>query len=91
MTGDLAAAVRLPAVACHVALLAGWYVLAAGVFRSPRLGSVWSPRRGAADRAAGRGADDHRPAVPHVLVLGAGVRVAGVETDEPRGGSGPGR
>lgn len=38
VTGDLAAAVRMPAVACHAALLAGWYVLAAGVFRSPWLG-----------------------------------------------------
>lgn len=38
VTGDLAAAVRFPALVCHVALLAGWYVLAAGVFRSPRLG-----------------------------------------------------
>jgi 4-amino-4-deoxy-L-arabinose transferase-like glycosyltransferase len=38
LTGDLAAAVRTPAVLCHLALLAGWYVLAAGVFRSPRLG-----------------------------------------------------
>lgn len=37
-TGDLAAAVRTPAVLCHVAILAGWYVLAAGVFRSPRVG-----------------------------------------------------
>ncbi len=38
LTGDLAAAVRLPAVVCHVGILTGWYVLAAGVFRSPRLG-----------------------------------------------------
>ncbi|MBA4067702.1 MAG: hypothetical protein C0501_29155 [Isosphaera sp.] len=38
VTGDLGAAVRTPAVVCHAALLAGWYVLAAGVFRSPRLG-----------------------------------------------------
>ena len=38
LTGDLAGAVRLPAVVFHVALLAGWYTLAAGVFRSPRLG-----------------------------------------------------
>jgi hypothetical protein len=38
LTGDLAAAVRLPAAFFHVALLAGWYALAAGVFRSPRLG-----------------------------------------------------
>ena len=36
--GDLAAAVRLPAVVCHTALLAGSYLLATGVFRSPRLG-----------------------------------------------------
>src|SRR5439155_4164598 len=38
LTGDLAAAVRFPALLCHAAFLAGWYVLAAGVFRSPRLG-----------------------------------------------------
>ena len=38
LTGDLAAAVRFPAAVFHVALLAGWYVLAAGVFRAPRLG-----------------------------------------------------
>jgi 4-amino-4-deoxy-L-arabinose transferase-like glycosyltransferase len=38
LTGSLAAAVRLPAVVCHGAILVGWYVLAAGVFRSPRLG-----------------------------------------------------
>lgn len=38
VTGDLAAAVRTPAVLCHVALLAGMYVLAAGVWRSPRAG-----------------------------------------------------
>ena len=30
LTGDLAGAVRLPAVVFHVALLAGWYTLAAG-------------------------------------------------------------
>jgi 4-amino-4-deoxy-L-arabinose transferase-like glycosyltransferase len=40
LTGDLAAAVRLPAALCHAAFLAGWYVLAAGCFRSPRLGLV---------------------------------------------------
>jgi Dolichyl-phosphate-mannose-protein mannosyltransferase len=38
LTGDLAAAVRFPAALCHAATLAGWYVLAAGVFRSPRAG-----------------------------------------------------
>src|SRR5262249_43063046 len=38
VTGDLAAAVRFPAVVCHAALLAGWYVLAAGVFPAPRAG-----------------------------------------------------
>jgi 4-amino-4-deoxy-L-arabinose transferase-like glycosyltransferase len=38
LTGDLAAAVRLPAVLCHAATLVAWYVLTAGVFRSPRLG-----------------------------------------------------
>ncbi|MBA4191042.1 MAG: hypothetical protein C0467_23905 [Planctomycetaceae bacterium] len=38
LTGDLAAAVRLPAVACHVGVLVGWYTLAARVFRSPQLG-----------------------------------------------------
>jgi len=38
LTGDLALAVRFPAVLCHVGILAGWYVLAAGVFRSPWLG-----------------------------------------------------
>src|SRR6478736_3752570 len=38
LTGSLAAAVRFPAVACHLSLLTGWYVLAAGMFRSPRLG-----------------------------------------------------
>jgi len=37
-TGGFAAAVRLPAAVCHAATLAGWYVLAAGVFRSSRLG-----------------------------------------------------
>ena len=31
-------AVRLPALFCHAALLAGWYVLASGVLRSPRAG-----------------------------------------------------
>src|SRR5207247_9169241 len=30
--------VRRPAVPCHAALLAGWYVLTAGVLRSPRAG-----------------------------------------------------
>ncbi len=38
VTGDLGAAVRLPAVLCHCAILAGSYVLAAGVFRSPQAG-----------------------------------------------------
>src|SRR5205823_12071711 len=38
LTGSLAAAVRLPALLCHAATMAAWYVLAAGVFRSPRLG-----------------------------------------------------
>jgi 4-amino-4-deoxy-L-arabinose transferase-like glycosyltransferase len=38
VTGDLGAAVRLPAVLCHGAFLAGSYVLAAGVFRSPQAG-----------------------------------------------------
>lgn len=38
LTGNLAAAVRLPAVLCHGAILAGLYVLTTGVFRSPRLG-----------------------------------------------------
>ena len=38
LTGDLAAAVRLPAVICHAATLLGWYVLASGVFRSPKAG-----------------------------------------------------
>ena len=38
LCGSEMPAVRLPAVACHAGLLAGWYVLAAGVFRSPRLG-----------------------------------------------------
>ncbi|HSQ56043.1 MAG TPA: glycosyltransferase family 39 protein, partial [Gemmata sp.] len=37
-TGDLAAAIRFPAILFHVALLAGWYILAAGIFRAPRLG-----------------------------------------------------
>jgi len=38
VTGDLGAAVRLPAVLCHGVFLAGSYVLAAGVFRSPQAG-----------------------------------------------------
>lgn len=38
VTGDLAAAVRLPAALCHSAILAGSYVLASGLFRSPRAG-----------------------------------------------------
>lgn len=38
LTGDLAAAVRTPALLFHAAFLAGWYILAAGVFRSPKLG-----------------------------------------------------
>ena len=42
--GDLLA-VRLPAVACHAALLAGWYVLAAGVFGRRGSGSAWSRPR----------------------------------------------
>ena len=37
-TGDLAAAIRFPAILFHVALLSGWYILAAGIFRAPRLG-----------------------------------------------------
>lgn len=38
LTGDLAAAVRTPAVACHVAILASWYWLAAGLLRSASAG-----------------------------------------------------
>src|SRR6266576_1037816 len=38
LTGNLAAAVRLPALICHAATMVAWYVLAAGVFRSSRLG-----------------------------------------------------
>jgi hypothetical protein len=38
LTGDLTAAVRLPAAACHAALLGAWYALAARAFRSPALG-----------------------------------------------------
>jgi hypothetical protein len=38
LTGSLAAAVRLPAALCHGATLAAWYLLAAGVFRSPPFG-----------------------------------------------------
>src|SRR4051812_3121945 len=38
LVGSEVPAVRLPAVACHAALLAGWYVLASGTLRSPRLG-----------------------------------------------------
>lgn len=40
LTGELTAAVRTPAVLCHAVLLAGWYVLAVSVFRSPQLG-LW--------------------------------------------------
>ncbi|VTR95733.1 Dolichyl-phosphate-mannose-protein mannosyltransferase family protein OS=uncultured planctomycete GN=HGMM_F12C05C10 PE=4 SV=1: PMT_2: PMT_2 [Gemmata massiliana] len=36
LTGSLMFAVRLPAVACHAALLAGWYVLAASTLKSHR-------------------------------------------------------
>ncbi|MCI0705679.1 MAG: glycosyltransferase family 39 protein [Planctomycetia bacterium] len=36
LTGSLMLAVRLPAVACHAALLAGWYILAARTLRSHR-------------------------------------------------------
>ncbi len=38
LTGDLAAAVRTPTLLCHAALLTGWYVLSAGIFRSPLFG-----------------------------------------------------
>jgi 4-amino-4-deoxy-L-arabinose transferase-like glycosyltransferase len=38
LTGDLAAALRLPAVVCHGCTLAGWYALAVGVFRSRAVG-----------------------------------------------------
>jgi hypothetical protein len=38
LVGSEMLAVRLPAVACHAALLAGWYALACGTLRSPRLG-----------------------------------------------------
>jgi 4-amino-4-deoxy-L-arabinose transferase-like glycosyltransferase len=36
LVGSEMLAVRLPAVVCHVALLAGWYVLTVGVFRNPK-------------------------------------------------------
>lgn len=38
LTGDLTAAVRLPAALCHGVLLAAWYLLAARAFGSPALG-----------------------------------------------------
>jgi hypothetical protein len=38
LVGNEMVAVRLPAVLCNAALLAGWYVLAAGALRSPRAG-----------------------------------------------------
>jgi 4-amino-4-deoxy-L-arabinose transferase-like glycosyltransferase len=38
LVGSEMLAVRLPAVACHAALLAGWYVLASGTLRCPKLG-----------------------------------------------------
>lgn len=37
LTGDLTAAIRFPAVVCHLAILTGWYILAAGIFRSSAL------------------------------------------------------
>src|SRR6478609_7631613 len=40
LTGSLAAAVRFPPLICHAATMAAWYVLAAGAFRSSRLG-LW--------------------------------------------------
>ena len=36
LTGSLMLAVRLPAIACHAALLAGWYVLTASTLKSHR-------------------------------------------------------
>ncbi len=38
LTGDLAAAVRMPAVLCHGLMLAGWYTLAFEIYRSSRIG-----------------------------------------------------
>ena len=38
LVGSEMLAVRLPAVACHAALLAGWYALASETLRSPKLG-----------------------------------------------------
>lgn len=38
LVGTQMLAVRLPAVACHAALLAGWYALASAALRSPKLG-----------------------------------------------------
>jgi hypothetical protein len=37
LVGSEMLAVRLPAVLCHAALLAGWYVLASATLRSPRV------------------------------------------------------
>src|SRR6202008_4149195 len=38
--GTTPAAVRLPAVLCHAALLAAWYPLATGTLRSRRVGAA---------------------------------------------------
>jgi 4-amino-4-deoxy-L-arabinose transferase-like glycosyltransferase len=40
VTGDLGAAVRLPAILCHGALLLGSYLLSSGIFRSSFVGLI---------------------------------------------------
>ena len=49
LTGDLGVAVRMPALLCHAATMAGWYVLATGGFRSSRLGLAVVARGNNAD------------------------------------------
>ena len=75
LTGNLALAIRLPAIVCGVLLLASMYVLTVQSFGRERLAFALVAL--ASDSAAGRGrfdADDDRCAVHRLLGLGAGVR-----------------
>ena len=84
-TGNLAAAVRLPAALCHGATLAAWYVLAAGIasLASSRAdgGGGGVAHAGGADRFRDH---DNRSALSRVLVVGARVRVEGDREGTPR-------
>ena len=83
-TTGKAAAVRLPAALCHGATLAAWYVLAAGILRSPRVGlmvvAAGVAHAGGADRFRDH---DNRSALSRVLV-DARVRVEGDRAGTPR-------